>query len=103
MLFLFRGGYLTESNMLGHEIINLFQDDDGHHYIYVVPWGLVGRDHVDKVGTIILARHIGNNQVEIIAKAKVKGEAFPGVNQSRLGLKTKTNQQDENKIGSNYH
>ena len=36
MLFLFRGGYLTESNMLGHEIINLFQDDDGHHYIYVL-------------------------------------------------------------------
>ena len=98
MLFLFRGGYLTESNMLGHEIINLFQDDDGHHYIYVVPWGLVGRDHVDKVGTIILARHIGNSQVEIIAKAKVKGEAFPGVNLSRLGLKNITNQQDENKI-----
>lgn len=89
---------MTESNMLGHEIINLFQDDNGHHYIYVVPWGLVGRDHTDKVGTIILARHIGNSQVEIIAKAKVKGEAFPGVNQSRLGLKNKTNQQDENKF-----
>ena len=94
MLFLFRGGYLTESNKLGHEIINLFKADNENHYIYVVPWGHVSKEHVNKIGTIILARHVGNNQVEIIAKAKVKGNAFPGVEDSHSKKAT----QEERKI-----
>ena len=94
MLFLFRGGYLTESNKLGHEIINLFKADNENHYIYVVPWGHVNKEHANKIGTIILARHVGNNQVEIIAKAKVKGNAFPGVEDSHL---TEPNQEERKK------
>ena len=98
MLFLFRGGYLTESNKLGHEIINLFKADNGNHYIYVVPWGHVSKEHVNKIGTIILARHVGNNQVEIIAKANVKGNAFPGVEDSHS---KKTSPEDRNKRKEN--
>lgn len=103
MLFLFRGGYLTESNKLGHEIINLFKADNGKHYIYVVPWGLVNKEYADKISTIILARHIGDRQVEIIAKAKVKGDAFPGVTESRLSRKDKATNKEKLKQLKDSH
>ena len=103
MLFLFRGGYLTESNKLGHEIINLFKADNGKHYIYVVPWGLVNKEYADKISTIILARHIGDRQVEIIAKAKVKGDAFPGVTESRLSKKDKATNKEKLKQMKDRH
>ena len=65
--FMFRGKYAV--NMIGHEIINIFKDDDGKHYIYVNPYGRVGKEHAKKIGTILLARHVSDSRIEIIAKA----------------------------------
>ena len=48
MLFMFRGSYLSQK--LGHEVINLFEADDGNHYIYVPPYGYV--TNMDKIHTI---------------------------------------------------
>jgi hypothetical protein len=67
MVFMFRGDYLT--NELGHEIINLFDADDGKHYIYVNPRGYVNEKKYGKIDTILLVRHVKDFQVEIIAKA----------------------------------
>ena len=76
MVFMFRGKYLT--NMLGHEIINLFKADDGKHYIYVNPWGNISKDQANKIGTILFVRHTNNYQVEVIAKAWDLSNPFAG-------------------------
>lgn len=68
MIFMFRGSYLT--NKLGHEVINLFAADDGNYYIYVPPYGYVS--DLDKIKTVLLARHIGSSEIEIFAKASVE-------------------------------
>lgn len=77
MIFMFRGEYLV--NKLGHEIINIFKADNEKHYIYVNPYGHVGNEHEDKIGTILLARHVNNSRIEIIAKAWGIIESFSGV------------------------
>ena len=97
MVFMFRGKYLT--NMLGHEIINLFQADDGKHYIYVNPWGNISKDQANKIGTILFVRHTNNYQVEVIAKAWDLSSPFPGstdVHMHEYGRK------DENKKRKGY-
>ena len=38
---LFAGKYLDEGENIGHEVINLFKDDDGNHNIFITPTGLV--------------------------------------------------------------
>lgn len=35
---MYNGGYLQSENQnIGHEVINLFQSDNGNNYIYVLP------------------------------------------------------------------
>ncbi len=97
MIFMFRGKYLT--NMLGHEIINLFRADDGEHYIYVNPWGNITKDQANKIGTILFVRHTNNFQVEVIAKAWDLSCPFPGstdIHMHEYGRK------DENKKRKGY-
>lgn len=65
---LFAGGYLDEGENIGHEVINLFRDDDGNHNLYVTPSGVVkGHD----VEYIIFVRNVSARKtVEIIGVAK---------------------------------
>ncbi|MDD6337787.1 MAG: PD-(D/E)XK nuclease family protein [Lentisphaeria bacterium] len=89
MLFMFRGSYLT--NKLGHEVINLFAADDGNYYIYVPPYGYVS--DLDKIKTVLLARHIGNSKIEIFAKATVD-QPFLEQNDSLRNNRNKENFED---------
>ena len=75
MVFMFRGNYLRDN--LGHEIINVFQDDKGDHYIYVNPWGHVNEKDFGKIETILLVRHVGKHRAKIIAKAWGLSDPFP--------------------------
>ena len=87
MTFMFRGKYAE--NMIGHEIINIFKaDNDDKHYIYVNPYGRIGKEHKDKIGTILLARHVNNSRIEIITKAWGL-KAFNGITESRPKDKSK--------------
>lgn len=77
MLFMFRGDYLLDK--LGHEVINLFKADNGKRYVYVVPYGHVNPKFAHRIGTILFAQHVGNDRIEVFAKATVADGPFGGV------------------------
>lgn len=62
---LFAGKYLSEGDNIGHEVINLFEDDMGDHYLYVTPSGMVKWHDVESV---IFVRNVhARKTVEVIA------------------------------------
>ena len=63
---MFSGGYLDER--LGHEIINLFNADNGRHYIYVNPYGTINED-AKNAHKVLLVRAISKHCFEILACA----------------------------------
>ncbi len=75
---MFVGDYLTSN--LGHEIINLFQADNGNHYLYLNPYGNFDKSHKDKIGIMLMVKSVGGNVVEVIGMAK-NIEAVVGVDQ----------------------
>lgn len=64
---MYTGSYL--SNYLGHEVINMFQADNGKHYLYLLSNGNFN-SRGKNMGTMLLVRGIGNNKVEIVGKAE---------------------------------
>ena len=60
-------GRFLENN-IGHEVINLFKDDNGSNYIYINPYGQLDKKH-NEIESILLVRGINATTVEIIAKA----------------------------------
>ena len=66
---MYAGEYLENKDNIGHEIINLFQCDNGNNYVYVLPWGMMGKQHNDKIDAILLARRHTSSKIEILAKA----------------------------------
>ena len=62
---MYAGSYLA--NNLGHEVINMFQADNGKHYLYLNPRGNILRNNVD---CMLLVRYVGDDRVEILALAK---------------------------------
>lgn len=70
------GGYLLEGENIGHEVINVYKDDNGDHYIYINDDGKVNKEcgkHENIV--ILLTRYFSKRTYQIIAKAEVE----PGV------------------------
>lgn len=64
---MYSGTYLENRN-IGHEVINLFKADNGKNYIYVLPYGNIGKEHDGKIKTILLVRRCSANVLEILAK-----------------------------------
>lgn len=73
------GGYL-ESN-LGHEIINLFQADNGQHYLYLNSSGSLAREHRD-IGYMLMVKYAGKDTFEVTGLAKGL-EIAPGADSPR--------------------
>lgn len=46
---LFAGSYLQEGTNIGHEVINLFKDDNDENYLFITPSGNISGHDVDKV------------------------------------------------------
>lgn len=46
---LFAGAYLSEATNIGHEVINLFKDDNDNNYLFITPHGKINGHDVDKV------------------------------------------------------
>lgn len=76
---MFVGNYLMSN--LGHEIINLFQADNGNHYLYLNAYGNFDKTHLGKIGTMLMVKSVGGKVLEVIGMAKniesVKGVAQP--------------------------
>lgn len=64
---MYAGDYLSTN--LGHEVINMFQADNGNHYLYLNARGNFTARGKD-VGTMLLVRGIGDHRVEIVGMAK---------------------------------
>ena len=61
------GDYLSTN--LGHEVINMFQADNGGHYIYLNATGNFGKEHSGKIGYMLLVKYHSENIFEIIGMA----------------------------------
>lgn len=62
---LFAGRYLSEGNNIGHEVINLFDDDDGVRHLFITPNSTVKGHNVESV---IFVRNVKSRKtVEVIA------------------------------------
>lgn len=67
---MYSGDFLKTEGNIGHEVINLFKDDNGNNYIYVLSDGNIAKEHNNKIKIIYLVRWIGNNTMEILAKCE---------------------------------
>lgn len=65
---MYAGSYLDKN--IGHEVINLFKDDNGSNYIYLNPRGDVNKKSNDSVEAILLVKHVEIGVLEVIAKAE---------------------------------
>lgn len=65
---LFAGAYLQEGTNIGHEVINLFKDDNDENYLFITPSGKVHNHDVDKV---LFVQNIKSRKtMEVIMKAE---------------------------------
>lgn len=65
---MFNGGYLDDN--IGHEIINMFKDDHGANYVYILPWGGYASCHYGKIGWVVLTRLVPKREaLEVLALA----------------------------------
>lgn len=73
------GGYLLEGENIGHEVINVYKDDNGDHYIYINDDGKINTKY-DKYNdnniVILLTRYFSKGTYQIIAKAKVESVVY---------------------------
>lgn len=67
---LFNGEYIKEK--VGGEIINIYQSDNGKHYVYVNPYGNIDKKWDNQIKHILYIRSVGNGVVKIIGKAEIK-------------------------------
>lgn len=87
---MFSGDYLT--NNIGHEIINLFKDDDGESYVYLLPLGTFGVEHKDRIQYVFHTQTVPSaNAQEVIALSLIDCDVYnPTVDEAI----TKQNQAD---------
>lgn len=62
------GDYLSTN--LGHEVINMFQADNGGHYLYLNAYGNFGKDHSGQIGYMLLVKYHSEGLFEVIGKAE---------------------------------
>ena len=76
---MYTGSYLSSN--LGHEVINMFQADNGKHYLYLNARGNFDKTKGQAICDMLLVRYVGENKLEILAWASELIPA-PGANQS---------------------
>lgn len=64
---MYTGSYLSTN--LGHEVINMFQADNGKHYLYLNAKGNFDKQG-ENVGYMLLVMYAGDNCLEVLALAK---------------------------------
>ena len=76
---MYTGSYLSSN--LGHEVINMFQADNGKHYLYLNARGNFDKKTGEKISDMLLVRYVGENRLEILAWASGLTPA-PGADKS---------------------
>ena len=62
------GDYLSTN--LGNEVINMFQADNGNHYLYLNAYGNFGKSHFGQIGYMLLVKYHAEGMFEVIGKAE---------------------------------
>lgn len=57
---MYTGSYLSSN--LGHEVINMFPDDEGNHYMYLNATGDFSAEHKEKIGSMLLIKYAGQDE-----------------------------------------
>lgn len=65
---LFAGSYLQEGTNIGHEVINIFRDDNDKNYLFITPSGNVKEHIVDKV--LFVQNIKARETMEVVMKAE---------------------------------
>ena len=69
---MYTGSYLSSN--LGHEVINMFQDDKGRHYLYLNAKGNYANAHDGKISDMLLVRYVGvheeKSEVQVLGWAR---------------------------------
>lgn len=73
------GDYLSTN--LGHEVINMFQADNGNHYLYLNATGNFGKVHNGQIGYMLLVKYHSEGAIEVIGLATGLSDV-PGANMS---------------------
>ena len=76
---MYTGSYLSTN--LGHEVVNMFQADNGNHYLYLSAKGNFAAEHKGQISDMLLVRYVGDNKVEVLAWANGLKEV-PGADES---------------------
>ena len=71
---MFSGSYLEEN--IGHEIINLYQTDNGENYIYLSPDGNFDAKYKDRISHVILTQDNGTNQDKVVGRAEIEFDVY---------------------------
>lgn len=70
---MFTGGYLDIGDNIGHEIINLYEDDNGNVYMYLNSMGNIEEKNLCKTMTVLMVKKYSlPNVLQIIAKVDIK-------------------------------
>lgn len=72
---MYTGTFLNEN--MGHEVINLFKDDQNNHYLYLNPYGNFSKEHKGKVKAMLMVMPVPKrNMFEVIAIATELEDVF---------------------------
>ena len=65
---MYTGSFTTTAYDIGHEIINFFKTDIGENYVYILPYGGMGKEHNNNIKHILYTSAQKDNKFEIYAK-----------------------------------
>ena len=84
---MYAGSYLAENDFqnIGHEVVNLFSDDNGDNYIYINPTGTIPSKYDDKIEYVILTKQYSKGCQEVLGIAKV-GEQLIKKSENKEGI-----------------
>ena len=66
---MYAGNYLNDDYNIGHEVINLFKDDNGRNYIYVLYAPLSAAEFLNHpILNVVLYNNLGKNEYEKVQR-----------------------------------
>lgn len=72
---MFAGEFLDDH--IGHEIVNMYKDDQGRNYVYIQPYGTYQAAHNGKIGAVMMVRGVpGKSALEVLGLATDLTDVF---------------------------
>ena len=69
---IYGGEFCKESNNIGHEIINLYQDDNGDNYVHLNSNGTIEKGKVSKGDVLLIVQYYSTGKYMVLAKAIIE-------------------------------